>query len=129
MKNVIEKKREFVESLTTQERHDLYDVETVMRGPDTTNPHCVKWQIVARIRNLMGFTDCPGDVNYDAFPSFNELEKVVRDAFKERRIGRNKALKSALGATLFNADDHFKAHIMAALRTLHKLGILPRDTR
>jgi len=119
--NVVEKFKEWFTALTVTEQRDLYDILSLVRGPDnTTIGEKVKMEITGRIRFMLGIDRRPGDtrdsrdrnfgpgVTKTPFPSYNKTMSDVDE----------------LEDTHPTVGLHYFKHAKEALKRLKDLGIL-----
>jgi len=116
--NPLEKFRRFWVRLPPEEREDLWDVITMLRGPDTENSDIIKAFTTARIRGKLIPLDSP--LKYSGIPLWKV--KLFRYQFGISQ----QPLVSMEGLPSFssNVSYHFISHYIAAYKVFKKYGEL-----
>jgi hypothetical protein len=113
-KNVIDKFKSFFGKLDGTEQRHLYDVLSLLRGPDSGRNENVKEQVTMRIRFLLG-------VDGNVFPSSSILghARMTRPA-----VSQNPIVPIEVNQIISNFDNyHYIEHVRDAMATLYELGL------
>ncbi len=109
-KDVVQKFKTFFTRLSPNEQRTLYDILSVLRGPDDLENQqtYIKYDITCKIRSLVCATSF-----YTFFPGIDEqlFDPIVL-------LVKKYSMTS-------HPEDHYKMHAYAALRQLHDLGYVP----
>lgn len=112
-KNPLEEIRNIIIKLNPRQRQAIYDILTVVRGPDPYGFNYLKIEVTARVRSLLGFLggSCYS-TNTDPLRKYLEMMKFI-DTPVDKKKSSDKIL-DALG--------HYKMHARDAVQALRTLG-------